>query len=241
MRAITWFEELGVGDVDLAGGKGANLGELTAAGLPVPPGFVVTSEAYLAAIEASGARDKLQAAVKGLDAEDDAALTSAAEVARGLVLSTVIPDDVAHEITDAYHRLGDEVRVAVRSSGTSEDSADSSFAGMNATFTNIAGDADLLSHVVECWASIYGKRVMSYRAAAEVDGEPTLAVIVQKMIPSERSGIMFTADPSDGDTGRIVIEAILGQGEAIVSGMVEPDTYLVPKQPLHVASVRVGH
>ena len=241
MHSTAWFRDLGVGDADVAGGKGANLGELTAAGLPVPPGFVVTSGAYLSAIKASGAREKLQAAVLGLDSDSDDALTSASELACSLVRSTAIPTDVAQAITEAYQLLGSRVRVAVRSSGTSEDAGDTSFAGMNATFTNVAGEVDLLARVVDCWASLYGKRVMSYRAATKLAEEPTLAVVVQQMVPSERSGIMFTADPSNGDTGRIVIEAVFGQGEAIVSGMVEPDTYLVPKEPLRVSSVRVGH
>ncbi|MEO5745194.1 MAG: phosphoenolpyruvate synthase [Terracoccus sp.] len=241
MRAVMWFAELGVDDADVAGGKGANLGELTTAALPVPPGFVVTSEAYLAAIDACGVREKLQASILGLDADDDAALSAASEVAGSLIRSTQIPTDIARTITDAYHRLGQDVRVAVRSSGTSEDSGDSSFAGMNATFTNVCGDDDVLTHVVQCWASIYGKRVMAYRAATTIDDEPTLAVVVQQMIPSERSGIMFTADPSNQDTDRMVIEAVFGLGEVIVSGMVEPDTYLVAKEPLRVASVRIGH
>lgn len=241
MRATAWFQDLGVDNADLAGGKGANLGELTAAGLPVPAGFVITSEAYLAAIEASGAREKLEVAVLGLDADSDVALTAASDLASTLVRSTPIPTDVAQAIREAYQLLGNHARVAVRSSGTSEDGGDTSFAGMNATFTNVAGEDDLLARVVDCWASLYGKRVMSYRAATGLAEEPTLAVVVQQMIPSERSGIMFTADPSNGDTGRIVIEAVFGQGEAIVSGMVEPDTYLVPKEPLRVSSVRVGH
>ena len=241
MHAIAWFQDLGVGSAGLAGGKGANLGELTAAGLPVPPGFVVTSEAYLAAIESSGAREKLQATILGLDADDDDALTSASELACSLVRSTAIPADVAQAVTEAYRLLGDRVRVAVRSSGTSEDGGDTSFAGMNATFTNVAGEGELLARIVDCWASLYGKRVMAYRAATKLAEEPTLAVVVQLMVPSERSGIIFTADPSNGDTGRLVVEAVLGQGEAIVSGMVEPDTYLVPKEPLRVSSVRVGH
>mgnify|MGYP003337274450 CR=1 FL=1 len=113
--------------------------------------------------------------------------------------------------------------VTFPTSGTSEDTGDTSFAGMNATFTNVAGDEDLLARIVGCWASLYGTRVMAYRAASHLTEEPTIAVIVQRMIPSERSGIIFTADPSTGDTGRLVIEAVLGQGEAIVSGMVEPD------------------
>lgn len=240
MRATASFDDLRVGDAATAGGKGANLGELTAAGLPVPPGFIVTSEAYLAAVEASGAREKLQAAVAGLTADDDAALTTASELACAMVQATTIPAEVVQDVKDAYRKLGERAWVAVRSSGTSEDGGDTSFAGMNATFTNVRGEAELLARIKDCWTSLYGKRVMSYRAASGLAEEPTLAVVVQQMIPSERSGIMFTVDPSTGDVERLVIEAVFGQGEAIVSGMVEPDTYVVPKAPLRVASARVG-
>ena len=240
MNAISWFENLGLADVGTVGGKGANLGELTSAGLPVPGGFVVTSEAYLAALDASGARARLREIQQNLDADDDAALNAACAESRSLILATPLPENVAAAITEAYEQLGGKLRVAVRSSGTSEDAGDTSFAGMNETFTNVVGVDDVLTRIVDCWASLYGKRSIAYRANAGMTEEPTIAVIVQTMIPSERAGIMFTADPSTSDTSRIVIEAILGQGEAIVSGMVEPDTYRVNKVPLEILDVRVG-
>ncbi|HEV7204167.1 MAG TPA: phosphoenolpyruvate synthase [Jatrophihabitans sp.] len=240
MRAVTWFEDLSVADVATAGGKGANLGELTAAGLPVPPGFVISGAAYLAAIDASGAREKLVAIRSGLDPADDHALTAASELARSLIEATPVPDDIAAQVREAYTRLGGDIRVAVRSSGTAEDSGDASFAGMNATFTNVSGPDDVLHRVVDCWASLYGARSMAYRAMSHTEEEPTIAVVVQTMILSERSGIMFTANPATGDMTHLVVEAILGQGEAIVSGAVEPDTYLVAKEPLSVSSVRIG-
>lgn len=240
MQAIRWFDQIGLNDVGQVGGKGANLGELTRAGLPVPPGFVITSNAYLDAIERTGARTDLQKIIADVDADDPASLSSAAKAARTVIKGSPLPPDVAAAVVAAYRKLGG-VRVAVRSSGTNEDAGDTSFAGMNATFTNVAGEAELLDRVVDCWASLYGERVIAYRATECVADEPAIAVIVQEMVPSECSGIVFTADPSTDATDRIVIEAIFGQGEAIVSGMVEPDTYLVLKNGPKLLSVRVGH
>ncbi len=241
MRALAWFEELGVADVAIAGGKGANLGELTGAGLPVPPGFVVTSEAYLDAVERSGARAELARLLAEVDTTDPDGLTGAAERAQQLVRETPLPPELARAVLDAYHKLGAGTVVAVRSSGTAEDTAGTSFAGMNATFTNVAGDDELLARIVDCWASAYGRRVIAYRAAEGVAEEPSLAVIVQVMVPSERSGVLFTADPATDATDVVVIEAAFGQGEVVVSGMVEPDTYLVGKDGPTIQSIRVGH
>jgi pyruvate,water dikinase len=240
MQFIRWFDDLGIGDVGVAGGKGANLGELTTAGLPVPAGFVVTSDAYLAALDSSGAREKLLAIHPGQTPDDDAALVSASAQARALIEATPLPEELAAAVTDAYRRLGDNCTVAVRSSGTTEDSETTSFAGMNVTFTDVTGLDEVLTRIVDCWASLYGARSIAYRAAAHRTEEPTIAVIIQRMIDSERSGIMFTADPSTDDATHMVIEAILGQGEAIVSGSVEPDTYTVSKDPLAVLSARIG-
>lgn len=241
MRALAWFEELGVTDVTTAGGKGANLGELTGAGLPVPPGFVVTSEAYLDAVERSGARAALAELLASVDPSDPDGLARAAERAQELVHATPLPPELARAVLDAYHKLGAGTVVAVRSSGTAEDTAGTSFAGMNATFTNVAGDDELLARIVDCWASAYGRRVIAYRAAEGIAEEPSLAVIVQVMVPSERSGVLFTADPATDATDVVVIEAAFGQGEVVVSGMVEPDTYLVGKDGPTIQSIRVGH
>ena len=240
MGVIAWLDDLTAADVAVAGGKGANLGELVHAGLPVPRGFVVTTEAFLAALEAAGVRDKLRALVTDLPVGDDAALRRAAEEAAGLLGGVAVPPEVARELLAAYDWLGPDVLVAVRSSGTAEDSGTTSFAGMNATFTSIAGHQDLLARLLDCWASLYSPRSLAYRADAAAAEEPTIAVIVQAMIPSQRSGIMFTVDPATEDRDTIVIEAVLGQGEAVVSGMVEPDTYRVAKAPLAVTDARLG-
>ena len=237
---IRWFSELGVADTASAGGKGANLGELTRAGLPVPPGFVVTAEAYVDAVEHSGVRSRLRSLVDSVTGSQGASPEAVAAEAHALLKATPLPSNLADVILEAYHRLGDAVPVAVRSSGTSEDTEGTSFAGMNATFTNVVGDQELLARIVDCWASLFGARVLAYRSLRDVVEEPTLAVIVQEMVPATRSGVMFTADPSTGDTGRVVVEAAFGQGELVVSGQVEPDTYVLEKAGPSLLHVRRG-
>ncbi|HLY33341.1 MAG TPA: PEP/pyruvate-binding domain-containing protein, partial [Jatrophihabitantaceae bacterium] len=153
MSTVLWFADVGLRDVAQVGGKGANLGELTSAGLPVPPGYVITSDAYLAAIEQSGARAKLAELVGGVDSDDPDSLAATAQACQDVIRSTPIPADITDAIVDAYARLGSGIAVAVRSSGTSEDAGDTSFAGMNATFTNVRGTGELLARVVDCWAS----------------------------------------------------------------------------------------
>lgn len=239
--AVRRLDEVSLADVGSVGGKGGNLGELLKARLPVPPGFVVTSEAYLEAIERSGARAELQNLMAAAHPDDSASLTDTADLSRRAVLRTPIPPAIADSISREYRNLGDDVRVAVRSSGTGEDGANTSFAGMNATFTNVRGEREVMARIVECWASLYSERVISYRATEDVVEEPAIAVVIQEMIPSECSGIIFTADPSTDATDRIVVEAVFGQGEAIVSGMVEPDTYVMLKEGPKLLSVRVGH
>jgi pyruvate, water dikinase len=240
VEAIRWFEETSLTDVGLVGGKGANLGELTTAGLPVPPGFVVTAAAYLEAVSESGARARLARLLSELNADDPSSLTETQRAAREEIVATPIPAEIADAIENAYRRLGDDVAVAVRSSGTTEDAGDSSFAGMNASFTNVIGLPNVLRRVKDCWASLYGERVLAYRAEQQLTEEPAVAVIIQKMIFSEASGVMFTADPTTGALDRMIIESVFGQGEAIVSGRVEPDTYILDKGGPRLLSVRQG-
>jgi pyruvate, water dikinase len=229
MRTICWFSEIGLSDADSVGGKGANLGELTKFGLPVPSGFVITSEAFRETMERAGVRAELARLAAEVDLTDPASLTKANQAATEIIRHSVIPPDIAEEIRRAYRQLGDDPRVAVRSSGISEDAGDTSFAGMNASFTNVRGMSELFDRVKDCWTSLYGERSLAYRTAERVDAEPAIAVVVQLMVAAERSGVMFTADPATGATDRIIIEAVFGQGEAIVSGAVEPDTYVVAK------------
>jgi len=237
---IVWFGELGRGDAATAGGKGANLGELTRAGLPVPEGFVVTAHAYLEALEHAGVRDDLRRRNAALDVGDEEALSAEAATLQALVRSVAIPEDLQREIVDAYGRLGSEVFVAVRSSATAEDTASTSFAGMNETFTNVRGEAELLARIVECWASLFGARVCSYRATQGITEEPAIAVVVQRMVDADRSGVMFTVDPATGNRDRIVIEGAFGLGEVVVGGQVEPDTYVVAKDGPTLLETRVG-
>lgn len=240
MEAVTWFEALSKQDVATAGGKGANLGELTRAGAPVPPGFVVTAQAYLSAMEAGGVRDELRTVASGVDVEDDAALRDGARRLQEFVTKAGVPAALRDEVLRAYARFPAGTRVAVRSSATAEDTAETSFAGMNKTFTNVRDAEELLARIVECWASLYGERVVAYRATQGVRDEPAIAVVVQQMVDSERSGVMFTADPATGDRDVVVIEAAFGLGEVVVSGQVEPDTYRVAKDGPRLLDARVG-
>lgn len=238
---VRWFEELTKDDVEVAGGKGANLGELLRAGLPVPPGFVVTAPAYLAAIGEDGVRDQVREALAVLDPDDPAALTGTAESLQELVRKAAMPEGLRRQVLDAYHRLGPDAVVAVRSSATAEDTSGTSFAGMNQTFTNVSGDDAVLDAVVDCWASLFGERVCAYRASQGVTEEPAIAVAVQEMVDSQRSGVMFSVDPSTGNRSRVVIEAALGLGEVVVGGLVEPDTYVLTKEGPRLLHARVGH
>ena len=239
---VAWFEELGKTDNATAGGKGANLGEMTRAGLPVPAGFVVTAEAYLEAMEEAGVRGELQAvfADASLHADDVVALARAADRLRALVRKAGVPTSVADAVVAAYHRLGTDVPVAVRSSATAEDTAGTSFAGMHETYANVVGDSSVLDRLVDCWASLYGERVISYRASRGLTAEPAIAVVVQKLVDAERAGVMFTADPSTGDRSRVVIEAAFGLGEVVVGGQVEPDTYVLTKDGPYLLETRIG-
>ena len=239
--SVRWFRDLGRSDVAIAGGKGANLGELTRAGLPVPPGFVVVADAYLRTIEVAGIRDELRRLGTDLDTDDPPALQAAAARGRALVQSVAVPDRLRSELLAAYHELGADACVAVRSSATTEDTASSAFAGMNETFTNVVGDDEVVRRVIDCWASIFGERVISYRATQGIRDEPEIAVVVQAMVDSDRSGVMFSADPATGDRTRVVIEAARGLGEVVVGGLVEPDTYTVSKDGPRLLAARLGH
>lgn len=242
MGHVIGFGELGRGDTEIAGGKGANLGELTAAGLPVPPGFVVSAAAYRESMSRGDTREELITALKNaMEAVDRPAdLAACCDRMAGLVRSAGVMPEARAAIEQALAAFDPDTRFAVRSSATSEDTEGTSFAGMNATFTNIARD-QVVAAVLDCWVSLFTPRVVAYRVSRGLEEEPAIAVVVQTMINSECAGVAFGIDPSTGDTGRIVIEAALGLGEVVVSGAVEPDTYILAKEGPHVLQVRVGH
>ncbi|WP_037305825.1 phosphoenolpyruvate synthase [Amycolatopsis orientalis] len=242
MSYVRDLSTVSLADAESAGGKGANLGELIGAGFSVPPGFVVLREAYLASLDEAGVRAEIAAlhekAIASADAPEQ--LSALCDELAALVHRAGMTGEILAEATAAYHGIGQSTPIAVRSSATGEDGAEASFAGMNASYTNVWGDNAVRERIIDCWASLFSPRVIGYRASRGFTGEPAIAVVVQKMIPAERSGVLFTADPRSGDRDRLVIEAVFGQGEAIVSGAVEPDTYLVAKEDLRVISARVG-
>jgi pyruvate, water dikinase len=226
------LDQLGTADVAFAGGKGANLGELRGAGVPVPDGFVIGAPAYAAFCDAGGMRDKIRRRLEGLDVEDSGALAEAATAVREIVLTSPVPDEVEREIRRYYSELMGVSAgpVAVRSSATAEDTAEASFAGMNETFLHVLDVDALIGAVRRCWASLFGARTIYYRAKRGLPQEAMdIAVVVQCEVQSVRSGVMFTVDPASGAQDRLVIEGAFGLGEAVVSGSVTPDRYVVDK------------
>lgn len=221
---VLWLDDVRAADLETVGGKGASLGELTGAGLPVPPGFVVTAGTYRAFIEEAGIDEELFGAMD-VDPEDSAALKEASERAHELILETPFPEEVREEILAAYEELGEDTFVAVRSSATAEDLPDASFAGQQETFLNVQGEK-LLERVKECWASLFSQRAIYYRERKDFPHDIVdIAVVVQEMVDAEKSGVMFTSHPSTGEP-RLIIEAAWGLGEAVVSGTVSPDNYV---------------
>lgn len=244
MGAIAWFAALRKGDTATVGGKGANLGEMAAAGLPVPPGFVITAAGFREAMDEGGVRAELREvfAETAECIDDPVALAERAERLRSLVRKAGVPPSLRADVVAAYRELGSgaDVAVVVRSSATAEDAAGTSFAGMHETFANVIGEAALIERLVDCWASLYGDRVIVYRASQGLTEEPAIAVVVQRLVDSERSGVLFTADPSTNDRSRVVIEGAFGLGEVVVAGQVEPDTYVVAKDGPRLVLTRIG-
>ncbi|MCV7300816.1 phosphoenolpyruvate synthase [Mycobacterium barrassiae] len=242
-RYIRDISTLRISDAEEAGGKGANMGELVAAKLPVPPGFVLLRDCYRDSMAAGGVdADLAQLHRDAMEhVADTVHLPERCEQLQGLVQKAGIADAVRAPLLDAYRKLGPNAVVAVRSSATGEDGADASFAGMNATITNVSGEDALIEAVMRCWMSLFSPRVITYRASRQFTGVPAMAVVVQQMIASEKAGVAFTADPSNGARDRVVIEGAFGLGEVVVSGLVEPDTYIVSKESLEILDVRLGH
>ena len=225
MIFIKQFDEVGRDDIDEAGGKGANLGELTRAGLPVPSGFVVVTEAYRAYVTEHQLAERI--VTLAVPTDDPAGYDDASAQIRALFTNEV-SDSLRAEITEAYTALGEDAPVAVRSSATAEDLPEASFAGQQDTYLNVRGLEDLLVAVRDCWASLWTARAMAYRARQGIDpASVSLAVVVQQMVDAEAAGVMFTANPSNGRRDETVISAAWGLGESVVSGSVNTDNIVV--------------
>ena len=236
--AVLWLDDVRAADLDTVGGKGASLGELTGAGLPVPPGFVVSAGTYRTFIEEAGIDEELFAAMD-VDPEDTAALKEASDTAHDLIMGTPLPESVREEIVAAYREVGPDAFVAVRSSATAEDLPDASFAGQQETFLNVQ-EEQLIDRVKECWASLFSQRAIYYRERKNFPHDAVdIAVVIQEMVDAQKSGVMFTSHPSTGED-RIIIEAAWGLGEAVVSGTVSPDNYVYDRDDAELEELTIA-
>jgi len=239
MEDVLWFEQLDRGSLKEAGGKGANLGEMSKHGFPVPPGFVTTSGAYYKHLNYNELREKMEAILGPLDVDDTTSLDRAAKEIQDLIINGEMPPEVEKAIRKNYKKLcemrGETVYVAVRSSATAEDLPTASFAGQQSTFLNVHGEDDVVKEVKECWASLFTPRAIFYRVQNKFDHMKVgLAAVVQEMVQSEKAGVMFTVDPISEDPDVIMIEGAYGLGEVVVSGSVTPDTYRVNKKTMKI-------
>ncbi|MGA2910710.1 MAG: phosphoenolpyruvate synthase [Candidatus Microgenomates bacterium] len=241
---IAFFKDIDKNDTPLVGGKGANLGEIYQAGFPVPPGFAITVAGYDLFLKENDLINKIYNLLKTLDVNDPAQLDQASNKIQKMILTGKIPDDIAQQTISAYKKLSGFMKsalVAVRSSATAEDLPSASFAGQQATLLDIKGEANLMNAVRECWASLFTARAIYYRVENKVPHESVkISVIVQKMIQSEVSGVMFSIDPVKNDKDRIIIESVWGLGEMIVQGSVVPDTYVVQKDTFAILSKEIS-
>jgi len=243
---ILWLDEIKNLDIELLGGKAKGLVELTQHNFPVPPGLVITSKSYEYFIEKTGIKQYLNDTVKKISSLKPAEIEKISEEILRKFEVTDIPDDLKDLIEQSYIELGKKLgienpRVAVRSSATLEDVAEASFAGIQDTYLNIQGIEELLKHVKMVWASIWTARALIYRESLGLDHRKvSIAVIVQKMVNSKSSGVMFTVHPATGETNKIVIESSWGLGELIVGGIVTPDSFVLDKNTLNIIERRIS-
>lgn len=256
MKYIKWFSDIKKEDIPTAGGKAANLGEMFDIGLPVPNGFIATAQAYKEFIEVTGLKERINGILNEVNIEDTEDLQKKSELIQEMIMNAPMPKPIKKEILEAYENLNvdnevlraidkktlsmikvgrDNAFVAVRSSAVGEDLPGMSFAGQMTTYLNTKGQNDLIKAVQGCWASLFNARAIFYRIKNNFPNEKVLiAVVVQKQIDSDASGVMFTINPSTNNENEIVIESAFGLGEAIVSGQINPDFYLVDKKTLEI-------
>jgi len=241
---IAFFKDIDKNDTPLVGGKGANLGEMTRAGFPVPPGFAITVQAYDTFLKGNGIADKIYGLLAATDVNNPDQLADTEKKVQKMILTGKFPDEITQEIINSYKKLSGRFKsalVAVRTSATAEDMPNNSFAGMGWTSLNIKGEANVLNAVRECWASLFTGRSIYYRVINKIPHEKVkICVIVMKMVESDVSGVMFSIDPVKNDKDRIIIESVWGLGEMIVQGEVVPDTYVVQKDTFAILSKEIS-
>ena len=235
-KNIIWFKELKIKDIPIAGGKGASLGEMSSF-MPVPDGFIVTAQAYGEFVK--NVQDEIFTLLKKLNVEDSLKLEEASQNIQEIILKTDIPADIVEDIKKNYEKL--KGFVAVRSSATAEDLPNASFAGQQATFLNVNGTDKVIKAVKECWASLFTARAIYYRETNKFKHEDVLiAVVVQKMVNSQKAGVLFTVNPVNNNHDEIIIEGAFGLGEMVVSGQLTPDMYLVNKKDLTIKEKNIN-
>lgn len=228
-------------DLRRAGGKGANLHRLFAAGFPVPPAFVITTPAYLSFVESNNLMPIILQNTQDLEPDAPGAYAPASDAIRDAFQQASVPDELRAAISQAYREMGNQTPVAVRSSATAEDLPDASFAGQQDTYLNVQGVDSLLRAVVACWSSLWTARAMAYRARRNIGPEDVaLAVIVQEMAPAESAGVLFTVNPVSGARQEMLVNATWGLGEALVAGKVNPDTLVLDRQSGSIKQLELG-
>ncbi|OWT33152.1 phosphoenolpyruvate synthase [Methanobrevibacter sp. 87.7] len=242
---VAKFEKISKDDIDIAGGKGANLGELTQAGIPVPPGFVITSKTYEKFMNDTEINTTIMDILENTDVNDTKALQKAAEKIKSIIVKTPMPQDIKTLIIEAYNQLSERVGeetadVAVRSSATAEDLPDASFAGQQDTYLHVKGVDEVVKYVQKVWASLFEARAIFYREENNFDHDKVfIAVCVQQMAQADKAGVMFTVNPSTGEDVAM-IESSWGLGEAVVSGDVTPDHYDVDKKTGKLVNITIS-
>ncbi len=243
-KYVVWFKEVDKQDIKIVGGKGANLGEMTKIGIPVPSGFIITAQAYYKFIKDNDLEKKIFQFLEKLDVSNNKQLDEISQKIRHLIITSPIPKEISDLIIKNYLSMGrifHDPLVAVRSSATAEDLPNASFAGQQTTFLNIKGEASLVYHVRQCWASLFTSRAIFYRKENKYDHfKIGIAIPVQKMVQSDKSGIMFTVNPVTGQKQTIVIEAIFGLGELIVQGALTPDHYEIDKEKMEIIYKKIS-
>ena len=252
MPHLKFFTNIHKSDVSIAGGKGASLGEMTNAGIPIPPGFVVLSSAFDRFLEETELNSEIIARLKEVNPNDTNSVDKASNIIRDAIHDHEMPKDLCEEILKAFDELFDNTPqppsrgednscfVAVRSSATAEDSSVASWAGELETYLNTGRD-NVVERVKQCWSSLFTPRAIFYRHEKNlIDHYVSVAVVIQKMVQSEISGIAFTVHPVTEDRDQMIIEAGYGLGEAIVSGQITPDSYVISKSSMKILDVYVG-
>ncbi|USH00049.1 hypothetical protein K1720_00745 [Thermococcus argininiproducens] len=244
---ILWFEDISKDDLSIVGGKGANLGELVSIGIRVPEGFVVTSTAFKNFMYESNIWDKIQRLLRETKSiTKPSEIKETAEKIQEMIVSTELDKDLEREIIEAYEKLCEikkekNTKVAIRSSATAEDLPSASFAGMQDTYLYVSTPESVIKHVKKCWASLYTPRAIVYRNQMNIPHENVyMAVVVQAMVRSKAAGVMFTVNPITGNENEIVIEGSWGLGEAVVSGRVIPDHFVVDKNTKRIIKKQIA-